>query len=57
VNHRFAKVVDQDVDQRKQLGQLAQEAIVHWAEIPVHQRNLDQAKEWFMRWSGAVWDK
>jgi hypothetical protein len=49
LNHRFTKIVPQDVQQRQQLAELVQEAIAHWAEIPAHQRDYDRAKEEFIR--------
>lgn len=49
LTHRFTKTIHQSAQQRQQLAELVQEAIVHWAEIPAHQRDYGQAKEEFMR--------
>lgn len=48
LNLRFTKIVNHDRQQWQQLDELVSEAIDYWEQIPLDQRDFDQAKAEFM---------
>ena len=49
LKYRYTKTVKHDEQQWQQLDELVEQAARYWEEIPVEQRDFDQAKAEFMR--------